>query len=889
MRPRKLVLDLIYPLGDAVILTAAVRDLHRCHPGRFITDVRCCCPDVWRHNPLITPLDPKASDVEVIDCHCPQVRLSNRSPLNTIQGFTRHLGEQLGVSIESGPIKGEIYLSKWEKRQSSPIAHFTGEEIPYWVVSGGGKSDVTIKWWSRERYQGVIDHFAGKIQFVQIGANGHWHPRLDGVIDLRGRTSVRELIRLIYRAQGVLCPTTSLMHLAAAVETPPGEPPRRACVVVAGGREPPHWAAYPHHQFVHTLGSLPCCSNGGCWRSRTRPLGLGDDRDEERKICLDRVEDLPRCMHMISAEEVSRRIEFYFQHRGRGYLTPKALKQARRAVEISADNAYDDLPLRLGHAYVATEEFLRTLPSFTTPNQERGIVLCASNRHYLANAWVCIRTLRHLGCQLPIELWGFSYTLSDPSIGKLMQSLDVQCVAADSLRKKHPTRRLNGRNLKWYAMTLCNFEEALYLDADIVPLSDPTYLFAEPAFQESGALCWLDSHVLRIPEENLNCMEIPYRAEPAFDTGQFLIDRRRHWRTLNLARWFDAHADFFHRKFCGDNALQIALWKVDSDYTTPDDPPDKLDGAIVHHDLEGRKIFQHRSACQWSIERTNPQVAGFEREDQCLKYLREFANEAFLPTAPRPAAPLPVDEGSEVPRFWHVYHDPEASDIDCRSDQERRSWATQYAQERWRPFAFTRTTLTRVFRDEDRRMVYLSDLVDRVCELANRRDVIVLTTTGVCAAPTLNKRLRQTLSKLPACYAYHVEREGRPAKTSRDDRSLSGRTSDRCGLVAFSVAWWLEHGHEIPDVLFEGEWWDLCLRAQIKRSVVAVDHYLDNVIFHQAHSCPYFERDQPRPSQAHDALLAQPFLEELGNGSMQIDSSSRTGQRKTRSTPNVPA
>ena len=39
------------------------------------------------------------------------------------------------------------------------------------------------------------------------------------MIDLVGKTSLRELIRLIYRADGVLCPVTLAMHLAAAVET----------------------------------------------------------------------------------------------------------------------------------------------------------------------------------------------------------------------------------------------------------------------------------------------------------------------------------------------------------------------------------------------------------------------------------------------------------------------------------------------------------------------------------------------------------------------------------------------------------------------------------------------------------------------------------------------
>jgi len=63
------------------------------------------------------------------------------------------------------------------------------------------------------------------------------------------------------------------MHLASAVESKISKKHNRACVVIAGGREPVHWEAYPTHQFIHTIGALSCCQNGGCWRSRTIPLG----------------------------------------------------------------------------------------------------------------------------------------------------------------------------------------------------------------------------------------------------------------------------------------------------------------------------------------------------------------------------------------------------------------------------------------------------------------------------------------------------------------------------------------------------------------------------------------------------------------------------------------
>jgi ADP-heptose:LPS heptosyltransferase len=222
-----------------------------------------------------------------------------------------YIGEHLDCRVVPLQFKGDIYLSKAERERPSPIFEEFETNEPYWIIVAGGKSDYTIKWWNPVRFQEVVDHFRGKIQFVQVGASDDFHPQLTGVLDLRGKTSLRDLVRLVYRSSGVLCPVTFLMHLSAAVECPPNYPQSRPCVVVAGGREAPHWVAYPTHQFIHTVGALDCCREGGCWRSRTRPLGDRDVKDLPRHLCLDVVGTHPRCMDMITSKAVIERIEYY--------------------------------------------------------------------------------------------------------------------------------------------------------------------------------------------------------------------------------------------------------------------------------------------------------------------------------------------------------------------------------------------------------------------------------------------------------------------------------------------------------------------------------------------------------------------------------------------------
>jgi ADP-heptose:LPS heptosyltransferase len=338
--PRRLILRNHQSPGDIVMLTAAVRDLHRTFPGQFLTDVRTSCGALWENNPHITALRDDDPAAELIECQYPLIHKSNQYPYHFIHGFIEDLSTRLGQRILPGPFKGSIFLAPQEKHWMSQVQEITHEPVPFWIIVAGGKADYTIKWWDSVRWQQVVDHFRGKILFAQVGEAMHWHPPLKGVLDLRGKTDLRQLVRLVYHAQGVLCPVTMLMHLAAAVEVKGGRPLNRPCVVVAGGREPSQWEAYPHHQFIHMNGALFCCDNGGCWKSRTIPLGDGDEKDNN--LCIDVVPEtapgprslpLPRCMDMITSEEVIRRIELYFAGGTARYLDANEARIAERVVD----------------------------------------------------------------------------------------------------------------------------------------------------------------------------------------------------------------------------------------------------------------------------------------------------------------------------------------------------------------------------------------------------------------------------------------------------------------------------------------------------------------------------------------------------------------------------
>jgi Mannosyltransferase putative/Glycosyltransferase family 9 (heptosyltransferase) len=625
MSPEKLVLKNGYSPGDVVMMTAAVRDLHLGYPGRFLTDVRTACPELWEHNPYLTPLSDREPGVQIIECSYPLIDQSNWRPYHCLHGFTEFLNDRLGLRIKPTAFKGDIHLSPLEQSWHSQVHELTGEDTPFWIVAAGGKYDISIKWWDAARYQRVIDHFRGKIQFVQVGAPGHHHPKLRGAIDLRGKTNLRELVRLVYHAQGVLCSITALMHLAAAIETKEGRPQKRPCVVVAGGREPVHWEAYPDHQFIHTNGALPCCQGGGCWRDRVFPLGDGDERDQSDHLCRNVVRGLPRCMDLISADEVIRRIQWYFQGGALTYLSPSQTKSARKAVARSSTKWFDREPLNLHSARMECERYIKALTEYPGRSQGQGIVMCAGGAKYFTCAWICLRMLRRLGCRLPVEIWHLGKREMDERMKEMVRPFGAECVDAFKVRKQNPVRLLGGWPLKAYAVLHCSFREILFLDADNVPVLNPEVLFRTRQFEETGAIFWPDIGRSEKADPIWRSCNLSRPAEPEFESGQIMLDKRRCWGALCLALWFNENADFYYRYLHGDKeTFHLAFRKLDQSYSLVNHPIHPLAGTFCQHTFEGHRLFQHRNNAKWNLFGRNEPVADFWFEEECLEYLTEL-------------------------------------------------------------------------------------------------------------------------------------------------------------------------------------------------------------------------------------------------------------------------
>jgi 2-polyprenyl-3-methyl-5-hydroxy-6-metoxy-1,4-benzoquinol methylase/ADP-heptose:LPS heptosyltransferase len=293
--------------GDVLVMTAALRSLHLAHKGKFLTDVDSPCPAIFQNNPYVTALN---GDGEVIDMHYPEIHKSGMSGRHFTDGHRKYLEEVLGIRIPQTGLLPELYLDQNEQLWPSPLVDEIGEDLRYWVINAGIKSDFTLKGY--HRYQEVVDIVSKFVPVVQIGDLSHDHKKLEGVIDMRGKThDMRRLFRLIHKADGVLTCVSFPMHIAAAL--------RKPCVVVAGGREGTRWELYPSHRFLYTNGTCLAAAYDGCWKSKVSEC-MFLENTEHGKVA--------RCMELIRPEDVARAVELYYLG---GMLEPVEIDQVCRA------------------------------------------------------------------------------------------------------------------------------------------------------------------------------------------------------------------------------------------------------------------------------------------------------------------------------------------------------------------------------------------------------------------------------------------------------------------------------------------------------------------------------------------------------------------------------
>lgn len=291
---RKIILEQTQSPGDILSFTRSVIDFKLSFPEWEI-DVRTPCPEIWENCPYLTPLNKKDPGVEIFEIGYPDINISGWNGLHYTDAFRNDIENQLKIKIKKTSFKPELWISDIEKTWINHAEVASGWKGPFWLLNAGCKSDNELKQY--HRYQEVVDllndFFEDKTKIIQIGHKNHNHPSLNGVLNLVGKTDLRQLIRLAYWSEGLIGPLSFQFVLGAALEKPG--------VVIAGGKEGVNWHMYPNIRYLYTNGTIDCCSFDGCW--------LGGKKGE----CKNLVDNIPKCFTLIKPYMVADAVKMYYE------------------------------------------------------------------------------------------------------------------------------------------------------------------------------------------------------------------------------------------------------------------------------------------------------------------------------------------------------------------------------------------------------------------------------------------------------------------------------------------------------------------------------------------------------------------------------------------------
>lgn len=288
-----------------------------------------------------------------------------------------------------------------------------------------------------------------------------------------------------------------------------------------------------------------------------------------------------------------------------------------------------------------TREWLER-PEF--PGIGRGIVICAGGVQMFTNAWVLVWQLRkELGCGLPIEIWHLGSAEMSTGMRKMLEGLGSKVVDAHEVLSRFPAQIADGWQLKPYALIMSGFREVLMLDADNVPVVDPSFLFESAEFVATGAIFWPD--VLDISKDNpiWGELDLPAAQRTSFETGQILIDKGRHVAPLKTVLRLNEDAERYYRLVYGDKDTFLVAWLLaGAPHQLVPYRPIADRHVLYQRDFSGRIVFQHRTNGKWKYSGEQAPSEGFVNGESCeraLAALRRIWNgRMFEPPSRSPAA-----------------------------------------------------------------------------------------------------------------------------------------------------------------------------------------------------------------------------------------------------------
>jgi alpha 1,2-mannosyltransferase len=251
------------------------------------------------------------------------------------------------------------------------------------------------------------------------------------------------------------------------------------------------------------------------------------------------------------------------------------LRGTARAVSLSSDDDGPRQPstnrvinpeidieqLRASHA--ALLETLQSEAVVGDMFNGTGVVILGGGE-YFGPAIIGLHMLRKTGSALPVEIFVANMREYEPGICEdYLPRYGARCLVLSHFLENGNASQVFGvthYQLKSLALLFSSFAEILYLDSDSIPLVDPsTELFSTEPYKSSGLVIWPDFWVST--ESPLFYIIAGLPAFPpdlpksASESGQLLINKRTHLKTLLLSVYYNIYGPEYYYPLLSQGAL----------------------------------------------------------------------------------------------------------------------------------------------------------------------------------------------------------------------------------------------------------------------------------------------------------------------------------------------
>lgn len=237
------------------------------------------------------------------------------------------------------------------------------------------------------------------------------------------------------------------------------------------------------------------------------------------------------------------------------------------------------------------------LPRYTPKRKRSRGIVTVGGGSYFPPLMVSLRLLRRTGTAMPVEIFLPEEEYEEQLCEEVLPALNAACRTFPKIGGK-----ISHYQYKVFAIILSSFEDVLWLDADNFPLHDAASLFTSTPFQKTGMVVWPDIWQTSIsPAYYLIAQRkpTPVSARASTESGQLLVSKTRHWKTLLLAAYYNYYGPEYYYPLlcqggagCGDKETFLpAAEAVGLPFYAVEAPPQPV-GHYKHTEHRERGIYR---------------------------------------------------------------------------------------------------------------------------------------------------------------------------------------------------------------------------------------------------------------------------------------------------------